>query len=273
MTTDGSEPEVHDLAAAYALDALDDAERAAFERHVSSSAALQAEVAEHRATLDHLADATAVEPPATVRADVLAAIADTPQVSDPDPAEEADPAEGLGAGGGRAAVLDLDRRGQRSGPDARWSTGRRALIAGAAAVLVVAGTVAVLLAVGSSGGGDVDPVDAVLAAPDATTADLDPTEADDDVGAIEVILSAERGQVAVVAEGLAPIGDDEAYALWFVLDEGVAPAGLFVPDDGGRVRAVLDVDPPAVTGWGVTVEPAAGSPQPTSDILYLGDAS
>jgi hypothetical protein len=50
----------------------------------------------------------------------------------------------------------------------------------------------------------------------------------------------------------------------------VASAGLF-NTQSGAVSAVLSVDDLDAAGWGITIEPAAGSEQPTGDILFLGE--
>ncbi|MEZ5201053.1 MAG: zf-HC2 domain-containing protein [Micropruina glycogenica] len=67
--------ESHDLIGAYALDALDAAERAAFEQHLAECEACQVELIGLRETLDDLADDTAVEPPPALRDAVLGAVA------------------------------------------------------------------------------------------------------------------------------------------------------------------------------------------------------
>ena len=67
--------DVHALSGAYALDALDDIERAAFERHLAECAACRAEVASLRETAALIAETTAIEPPAALRSRVLAGIA------------------------------------------------------------------------------------------------------------------------------------------------------------------------------------------------------
>ena len=63
--------DIHALAGAYALDAVDDIERAAFERHLRECDSCALEVAELRETASRLADSVAVEPPPGLRASVL----------------------------------------------------------------------------------------------------------------------------------------------------------------------------------------------------------
>jgi hypothetical protein len=74
-------PDVHTLTGAYALDALDPAERAAFEWHLAVCADCAAEVAEFRATAGRLGLAATLSPPRRLRERVLAGIARTRQES------------------------------------------------------------------------------------------------------------------------------------------------------------------------------------------------
>jgi anti-sigma factor RsiW len=78
----------HDLVAVYALDALDDDERAAFEQHLADCATCRAELAELRVVTEELAVELSEAPPARLRADVLAQVARTPQESDAGSASE-----------------------------------------------------------------------------------------------------------------------------------------------------------------------------------------
>ena len=64
----------HALSGAYAVDALDDIERAAFERHLAGCEDCRAEVASLREAAAMLAETTAAEPPAELRDRVLAGI-------------------------------------------------------------------------------------------------------------------------------------------------------------------------------------------------------
>jgi anti-sigma factor RsiW len=69
----------HELAGAYALDALDSAERKRFERHLRRCRACEREVRGFAQTATALAMATATEPPPGLRERVLAAAAVTRQ--------------------------------------------------------------------------------------------------------------------------------------------------------------------------------------------------
>ena len=66
--------DLHHLAAAYALDALEPDERAAFEAHYPSCEICSREVVEFRQTAAVLAAQTATPPPADLRAAVMAEV-------------------------------------------------------------------------------------------------------------------------------------------------------------------------------------------------------
>ncbi|MFM6849723.1 MAG: zf-HC2 domain-containing protein, partial [Terrabacter sp.] len=66
--------DVHALSGAYAFDAIDDIERARFERHLAGCSECQAEVASLRAAASEMAVLSEVAPPPSLRAKVLAEI-------------------------------------------------------------------------------------------------------------------------------------------------------------------------------------------------------
>lgn len=233
--------ELHHLAAAYALDALDDHERQAFEAHYPNCDVCRDEVEQFRETAHHLGEAAAMTPPPALERAVLAEITRTRQLP-PTP----------------RAVASLDERRRRR------ITSRLLATAAAVAVLVV-GAVAV---VGSRGGSS--PVEEVLAAPDAVVTTLTPTP-DGEAASFQVVWSAERDRVAVIANGLPDPGPERVYELWAIVGETPIPAGLFTPEDGG-VRAAVAIDDVDAAAWGVTIEPAGGSTSPTTPILYFAEA-
>ena len=231
-------PELHHLAHAYALDALDADERAAFEAHYHDCDVCSGDVTADREVAAMLAEAVAVAPAPDLKAAVMGEITKTRQLPPLVP-ERTD----------ELAARRAARRRQVG-----W-------VAGIAALLIAA------IGVTSQFGDSRDDVADVVAAPDAIVTSL---EGSGD-GTLRVVWSAERDEVAVFGSDLANPGADRAYALWFLHGDGsVAPAGLFTPSDGGEVRTVLDVADDSTTGWGVTIEPATGSPQPTSDVIFVG---
>lgn len=229
--------DLHHLAAAYALDAVDADERRRFEAHYPTCAICAQEVLEFRETAAILAGGVAVPPPADLKAQIMAEVGRTRQLS--------------------PVVPDPFAARRRLRPRAA------ALLATAAAVVLVAvGSVAL---VGNRGpGSDVEVVD-LLAAPDVRLATLE-----GESGTLQVVWSPARDEVAVVGAGLADPGPGRTYELWFLLDDGVAPAGLFEPGSGGTIREVLAVDDIDGLGFGVSIEPDGGSPQPTGPVLFVG---
>ncbi|RMH70601.1 MAG: hypothetical protein D6683_15125 [Actinomyces sp.] len=232
--------DLHHLAAAYALDAVTDEERRAFEAHYPTCEVCSADIAAHREVAARLAGVVAVTPPPSLRASVLVRIGEVRQLS-PIAGESADPSEVVGP--------------------VWWRRHRRALAAVGAAAAAIVFFVSVMVVRPST-----PPYDGVLEARDAVVTTLDGGER----GTLQVIWSADRDQVAVVGNDLPPVGNGFVYELWFLRNEGVAPAGLFAPDSDGMVRVVLDVDDIDGVGWAVTIEPEGGSDQPTSDVLYAG---
>lgn len=235
-----SDSEIHHLGAAYALDALDDRERAAFEAHYATCEICRTDVREMRAAAAELATLTAGEPPADLRAKVLAEIATTRQLSPlPSP-----------------VVRLADRR--RSRPV------MAALAVAAAAVCFVVGA----LVVGGRGGDDFgDEVAAMMLEPGVGVAQL----SGEDGASFTVVWDGERA--AVMADGLRAADPGTGYELWLIDDAGQPrPMRLLADADGGEVRAFLPfagelagVEP---TAWGVTIEPDGGSDAPTGDVLY-----
>jgi len=228
--------QLHHLAAAYALDALDIDERRAFEAHYPTCDICSREVVEFRETAAVLAEQSQAMPSPELKDRIRDEVSRTRQLSPLLP----------------ESVVRLSTRRP-------WRT---TLLMGAAAavILVIGGVLGALL-----NSSRTDDIDAVLAAPDAVVSSLD-----GDRGSLQVVWSPDRSQVVVFGNDVPAPGPAQTYELWFLLDEGVAPAGLFDPDDG-RVRVLLDVDDLDGRGWGVTIEPEGGSEMPTSDIVFVGE--
>lgn len=246
------------LTGAYALDALDAPERAAFEAHLASCAECREEVAGLREAAALLATTTWAAPPATLRARVLAETARTAQAVD---------------GPDRAARRDGDRTDGRAprhpasgsaatGPHRAW----RWWVAAAAAVLVVVGVAAGSLAVRQHR------ADQALASAQAQMMDIatapDAVSRAVALGTSHVVASDRMAAAALVGEDVPmPARAGMAYQLWMVHADGsTAPGPTFVPDHG-RVIAIVEGDLSRVTSLRVTVEPRGGSPAPTGAVV------
>lgn len=236
--------DLHRLSAAYVLDALDDAERVAFEATYVRDDDVVADVLEFREVAAALAASEATPPPAHLRSMVLAEVSRTRQLAPrlPD------------------GVSDLAERRRR-----RATTG---LLALAAAVVLILGS-AVLLRLGSNEPSFADQLAAVLAEPDSQVLTLLPTEAADG-GSIRVVWSETAERAVVIGDRLSLPPDDRVYELWLIDSGGPVPMSLLDRAADGSIRAVVALaGQPAA--WGVTVEPPSGSPAPTGDILYLAE--
>jgi hypothetical protein len=227
----------HLLTGAYAVHALSEAERLAFERHLDSCPPCAAEARRLRVAAARLGAAVAAPPPAALWDRVRAEVATTTQV-----------------------------------PPVAGRVGRRfpALLAAAAALLVVAFSVTALgLGLGGGPGRPraVDPVAAVLAAPDARRV----AARAGGVGQAEVVVSGQRGRAVFVASGLAPAPAARTYQLWVVDRSGPRPAGLLEVPAGGRVTRLLDGRVAGSEQVAMTVERRGGAARPTSEPVVVVD--
>lgn len=222
--------EIHALSGAYAVDALDDIERAQFERHLAECAECRAEVASLRSTAALLAETTATTPPDRLRERVLADIGTVRPLP---------PAVGTSA---------PPRRRRRTA----------ALVAAAAVIAAVgAGVVATEPWADETRQTQVSPVERVLQAEDAEqyTQTVDGSRA-------TIVRSASLNKAVLITRDMAPPPQGKVYELW--LDHkgvGMVPAGIMT--EGGEQRILLEGDPATATGAGITVEPAGGSEEPT----------
>jgi anti-sigma-K factor RskA len=235
--------DAHALSGAYAVDALDDRERVAFERHLAECPECRAEVASLREAAAVLAETTAVEPPSALRDRVLAGIATTRPLPPEVPAP---------------VSLDSRRRPRRR---------PNLLVAAAAAVLAVGGgTVLWQQPWQDSTSQQASPLVQVLQAADARSTSLD-----FDGGARATLVHSDSvGRAVLVTEKMPPPPAGKVYQLW--LDQpgqGMVSAGLMPIREDQRV--LLAGDAATATGAGITVEPEGGSSKPTSEPIALFD--
>jgi anti-sigma-K factor RskA len=229
--------DIHALSGAYAVDALDDIERAAFERHLAECAECRAEVASLREAASLIAETTASEPPPELRDRVLAGI---------------------------ATVRPLPPEVPVSRPHRR--TARLLVAAAAAVVLVGAGAVVWQQPWDDSSQGQLSAADQVLQAPDARESKLEFK----DGSSATVTHSDSVGRSVIVTRDMAAPPDGMVFQLWYDQPgEGMVSAGLMPVEPD--LRYVLDGDASTATAVGITVEPEGGSPEPTSAPIALFD--
>jgi len=239
--------DLHDLAAAYALDALDDGERAEFEAHLATCPECTDEIAGFAGVVESLAESPSVTPPAHLRAAILSQLDATPQDH---------PAGDLGATDNSSSpVIDMAERRRRR----TWSI--PGLLAAAAAIALIA--VGAVVISGNRGGSDFDEV---VSATDAVV-----TQLDGEGGTFEVAYSAELQQVALRGENVDDLDPGLRYALWAIADGEPIPAGLYEPTDGS-IDDVTEFADVSAQAWGITIEPESGSDTPTPPIIFIGEA-
>lgn len=237
--------DLHALSGAYALDAVDDIERAAFTRHLAECEACTAEVAEFREVAALLGELAEQPPPVELRSTVLTEVNRTRQAS---PAKKATREVDAGA---RAAQ--------------RW---RRATVASiAAAVLAVVGTWAWMNDALNDERGRVsalqanqDRIYAVMNARDVVMRGANLPKG----GRVAAAVSAEEhGGVAMIA-GLALPPAGEVYQMWLMSGPKALSSALVIPPDATGGTMLFDKWVPGADTIGITVEPSGGSPSPTS---------
>jgi anti-sigma-K factor RskA len=261
-----SEPELSpsDLAAAYALGALEPEEARAFERLLAGSEDLQRELAEYR--------------------EVNALLALGAGATAPDPAlRERVVARAVGAAEGtRVTPIDTGRPSRRTLPV--W-------IALAASLVAVIGLGLTVISLRRELSEKDNAIAAVgtelaasktrLAAREATlNAILEPGVQLSNLASpnnpdprIQLFWNPARNSAIVHAFHLKPAGPGRAYQLWFIPKGGKPiPSVVFNSEQDGHAL-VTKVDVPAgfdLTNAAITEEPASGSPQPTSAVLLVG---
>jgi anti-sigma-K factor RskA len=249
--------DVHALSGAYALDALEPEEAAAFEEHLESCSSCRDEVRSLREAAGALSLDVAETPPHALRSSVLAGISQVRPL--PPVADVADAPTPVVAATSAPAPVDevaaaRERRDRRRSP---W------LIGVAAALALVAGGAVVRTVQLNERLGSVSQqaaeVTEVLTAPDSTTT----TAAVTTGGRAAVVSSQSLGKSVLVTDGLAPAPAGQTYQIWYLSDSGAPTSAGFVPA-GEQSAVVLQGDLGAASAVGVTVEPQGGSSAPTT---------
>lgn len=239
--------DMHKLTGAYAMDALDELERARFEQHLAQCEDCRAEVAELRETAALLSETVAVTPPASLRESVLSGISQVrplaPEVTSVHvtaPARSEQPA---------------GRRG--------WAP---FLVAAALALFVGLGAMIVAPWADDDEVPRLTAAEQVLQAPDAEKVFLDLGEA----GRATVVRSKSQDKAVITTEDMVAAPDGKDYELWFMSPEEEFVAAGLMPDAADQT-VVLDGSAAEAVAVGITVEPDGGSKQPTTDPIALFD--
>jgi anti-sigma-K factor RskA len=227
--------DLHVLTGSYVLDAISDAEREEFERHLQHCPTCETEVRGLRETAARLALACAVTPPARMERRVLAAAYQTRQLP----------------------PLSADR--PRRTP--RRRTPRRRALSRRLAVLAAAASVAAAVALGItqlSAQHQLDQARATAIARVVTAPDAHVETARTSAGGnVTVVTSAALREAVVSASGMASLPSSRVYQVWVLSPSGARSAGLM---HGSSVLAAVRPG----DRIGITVEPAGGMRRPTT---------
>ena len=239
----------HTLAGAYALDALGEADRARFERHLSGCPSCAQEARGLREATARLAGALATQPPGGMRERVMAAAARTRQ----NPPVTRPPTAAWPAGAGRTA--------RARGPGRRWG------------IAAACGALAIALAFGglafraqqqlSQERARSRAIAAVLNAPDATMMTVTATGQ----GTATIVMSHRAGALVFTAARLPALASSQRYELWLMGRAGPRGAGMLPPPRAGMTAPVIVSGVRSGDEFAVSAEPAGGTRRPTSPMI------
>jgi anti-sigma-K factor RskA len=226
--------DIHALSGAYVVDAVDDFERAQFERHLTGCPDCRLEVDSLREGAALLAETTAQEAPAELRSRVLGTI----ETVRPLPPLFAD-------------VQQRARAHRRRVPT---------MIAAAAALVAIGGA-------GVTAWHPWEQPTEITATPqqleEAPDAEVLSTRLAGG-GAITLTRSASLNTAYVSTRDMPRLQDGQTYQLWTIHDGQEVPAGLV---DGDASKVLVEGDPGTAQALAITIEPAGGVEEPTTDYV------
>lgn len=270
-----SNDDIHGLSGAYAVDAVDDVERARFEAHLAGCSECEIEVASLRAAAGEMSAMTVTAPPATLRAAVLRDIISvrplpprvtaqespatdltaplaplTPPTANPFAGDEVRERQ-LGTTASAPASLELKRaeRARRT-PRRQWLVG-----VAAAAVLATGGVVWQPWSPDTSTV-QLTAMDQVLQAKDAQRFEEKVGKA-----TATVVRSPSLKKAVIVTASMPDAPKGKVYELWLQQGAKMVRAGLMPAGQANTV--LLEGDAASASAVGITVEPAGGSETPT----------
>ncbi|MFG1966450.1 anti-sigma factor domain-containing protein [Nonomuraea sp. NPDC049028] len=279
--------ELHTLSGAYAVHALPDSDGVLFETHMEECPSCRTEVRRLRETAVLLSLAVAEPPPAALRTRVLTAVARTPQAPAGSPRQTLRDvrrpagdvtvwAAGPSSGDATVWLPKPSSAGQAvTGSDVvplRRRRGRGRAVAGLAAVSTAAAVaLGVVVFDARRDLGDLQARDgevaAVLAAPDVRTVRLPVTAG----GSGTVVVSRARGRMVFTSSGLPELPRSRVYELWLMGPDGIRSAGLLDRRPDGVTTPMPAAAAKGDERIGLTVEPAGGSKQPTTQPVLLAE--
>lgn len=246
---------------AYVADALPPAEREEFEQHLQECADCAREVQGLRETVARLGVDVAASPPEELKQRVLDEIARTRQQKPS--VEESSPEE-------------VRRLRTRRSAARRWGT-RLAIAAAALGVALAAAFGGFAWHAQNQLAERNEQVQQESAAkarmarmlqePDARIVQGRAGE-----GTGTAVVAGGSGQAMFLGSDMPSLPAERAYQLWYMTDAGPVPAGMVPRKEEDGTRSVMMSDVPSdARQMAMTVEPAGGSEQPTTDPIMLMD--
>ncbi len=221
--------DLHTLSGAFALHALSPEEAEEFQKHLDACAACRVEVYELREAAGQMGASEAMAPPAHLKSRVMAAADKTPQLP--------------------PRVSDINQLRRR-----RW--GARFLAAAAAVAVITAGAIGINQAQQDEQSQLATGVIQVFSAEDVKTKTVETTNG----GELAVATSPGLNKMAVDTDKLPPLDADHVYQLWAIQDDVISPVLVLEPEKGASMEM-----PGPDTQVAITIEPAGGSQQPTTE--------
>ncbi|ALG28486.1 anti-sigma factor [Glutamicibacter halophytocola] len=266
----------NELANSFALDALGDKEREELLHGQEPSPQARGELDALQETAGLLGLAAApVAPPARLKNSVMDAIRQTKQL---------EPVEDISSVEDSAPAADAPPAAeQESGPSVPPGTvehgggrGTQRFFALAAGVLLLAAVALGGLAINQNSeqrelesqmaamAAHQEELARIISAPDTQSK----TQTLEDGARITLSYSAGEGLMAVSTSGMPSLPSDKGYELWLISSDGAVSAGML---DGSNANGMMLVSDPmkGMTHFGISVEPATGSPAPTTEPIMV----
>lgn len=254
-----------DLAELYAMDSVTEEERQAIEEYIAAAPAPErTEFFERvRQARETLARTFRIEeqPPADLFERIVAQLPVQDGMPEAAPAvpglpESGQPASVQPPAGGPAAGDELATARQRREERRRPSSTRRWLVGVAAAAAIALGGVGV----GSYLADQNDPLNQVVRAGDLREASVPVTGG----GTATLLISSSQDAAVVKMNGVPAPPAGKVYQMWLIPKDGSAPVSQGLMDEEALSKPAVVEGISSASALGITVEPAGGSPFPTT---------
>lgn len=268
IATDLTSGRAVDLAEVYALDAVDDAERAAVEHYLAAAPeaernAFNERVRQARETLAASFTAEEEPPPglfdrivASLPAQPAGQVADGGRAAGPDPAVPPVVEKPVREPSERPVTDELGDARRRREERRRPQGMRNWLVGVAAAAAIALGGVGVGAYVANQN----DPLTQVLQAADKRQATVEVAGG----GTATVTISASRDAVVVKMNGVPAPPAGKVYQMWLIPKDGSTPVSQGLMDAEALSKPAVVKGIASAAALGITVEPVGGSASPTT---------